>query len=374
MKILIKGVRDTTHSVAVVNQFNLLALGALENVQIAHWDAPHSYSQVNPGFCEIDSKFIQGLNTYQEHDVYDVELNMSTHLECATKIEVCFNFFVTEFGHLKNEGIKYVNDTFNSDSDLIVPSHWVKQIIKRNLKNVGNIHVIPHGASSRYFFPIEHENSLKIRSNMGFKENDRIFLNLGAMTWNKGIDKLIYAFGIINKIHPNTKLILKDSANLYGVKATNIVNDMIAKGLIDNSAASSISTISQNINFEQLNNLYNIADCYLAPYRAEGFNIPVLESMFCNTPVIVSRGGSTDDFANTSLCTKIDANFVESEIGFYLEPYEDALISAMESVLRNDAKYSNIEKTEHEIYKKNFTTDLIAQTYLKKFIEKKNRQ
>ena len=34
-----------------------------------------------------------------------------------------------------------------------------------------------------------------------------------------------------------------------------------------------VITISNNLNILDLNNLYNIADCYVSPYRAEGFNL-----------------------------------------------------------------------------------------------------
>lgn len=373
MKILIKGVRNTTHSVAMVNQFNLLALGGIKGINLVHWDAPHPYENINPGFNDRDTEFIKALPNPCGEDVYDAELNMSTQLISNSKTKSKFNFFVTEFGHLKNESISYIQQTFKQHDDLIVPSNWVANIVKRNIYNTGNIQIIPHGVNEKYFFKHQPNSTRELRSALGFNENNFIFLNLGAMTWNKGIDKLLSAFGVINKKHHQTKLILKDSANLYGIKATDTINNLIAKGIISADIAKSITIISQNLNFEQLNNLYNVADCYLAPYRAEGFNIPVLESMFCNTPVIVSKGGSTDDFANTSICTKIDTNFIESEIGFHLEPNEDSLISAMEKILNNQGMVSSDEITEHEIYTKNFTTDKIANSYLMRFIEKKNR-
>lgn len=373
MKLLIKGMRDTTHSVALVNQFNLLALGKIPGVDLSHHDYPHNFTKVNPGWSSLSENFIKGVSSSNPGEIYDFIFNMEPLCKEEFKSENKFNFFVAEFGTLKNEGLQYLKNTFDNNIDLIVPSNWVKHVVERNLHKAGVIHVIPHGVDIDYFYPIDPSNKKNIKSNLKFSNDDFIFLNLGAMTWNKGIDKLLYAFNIINKKYPHSKLILKDSANLYGIKATDAVNDLISKGLIGSEIVNSITVISQNLNFEQLNNLYNVANCYLAPYRAEGFNIPVLESMFCNTPVIISKGGSTDDFANTSLCTKVDTSFIESEIGFHLEPDIDSLISAMEGAISKGGIISSNEKIEHEIYTKNFTTDLIANTYLMKFIEKKNR-
>lgn len=373
MKILVKGMRDTTHSVALVNQFNLIALGKIDGIKLFHHDYNHDFLRVNPGWAKAESKFINEILDSRNSNEYDVVFNMEPLCIQEFKSDTKFNFFVSEFGILKDGAIKYLQNTFNSNVDLIVPSNWVKYIIERNLHKTGPIHVVPHGVDTNYFYPIDPSDKKNIKSNLNFSEEDFIFLNLGAMTWNKGIDKLLYAFNIINKKYPHSKLILKDSANLYGIKAADAVNDLISKGLIGSDIVNSITVISQNLNFEQLNNLYNVANCYLAPYRAEGFNIPVLESMFCNTPVIISKGGSTDDFANTSLCTKVDTSFIESEIGFHLEPDIDSLISAMEGAISKGGIISSNEKIEHEIYTKNFTTDLIANTYLMKFIEKKNR-
>jgi glycosyltransferase involved in cell wall biosynthesis len=53
--------------------------------------------------------------------------------------------------------------------------------------------------------------------------------------------------------------------------------------------------------------LYGCSNAYVSPYAAEGFNLPVLESMASGTPVIVPRGGSTDDFTNGRFTRYISA-------------------------------------------------------------------
>ena len=50
------------------------------------------------------------------------------------------------------------------------------------------------------------------------------------------------------------------------------------------------------ISNEMMGLMYRCSHAYVAPYQSEGFNLPVLESMASGTPVLVTRGGSTDDF------------------------------------------------------------------------------
>src|SRR5258708_4140835 len=47
--------------------------------------------------------------------------------------------------------------------------------------------------------------------------------------------------------------------------------------------------------------LFRTATALVHPYRGEGVALPVLEAMACGTPVVVTRGGATDDFVDASV-------------------------------------------------------------------------
>ena len=85
---------------------------------------------------------------------------------------------------------------------------------------------------------------------------------------------------------------------------------------------------------------YQLADAYVSPYRGEGFNLPVLEASACGTPVICTKGGSTDDFMNEDTARFIesrpaDVTIREGVTGFGLEPNLDHLIHLMLEAMEN---------------------------------------
>ncbi len=75
----------------------------------------------------------------------------------------------------------------------------------------------------------------------------------------------------------------------------------------------------------------------MSPYRAEGFNLPVLEAIACGTPVIVTRGGATDDFCNDKVAWLIQGQAGSlqgpgGEVYRFTEPDFDELVEAMAAV------------------------------------------
>ena len=85
---------------------------------------------------------------------------------------------------------------------------------------------------------------------------------------------------------------------------------------------------------------YQAADAYISPYRAEGFNLPVLEAIACGTPVICTNGGSTDDFLDDRFALFIASQQksvkINSISAVQLEPSLDHLIQLMLRVMDDE--------------------------------------
>jgi hypothetical protein len=63
----------------------------------------------------------------------------------------------------------------------------------------------------------------------------------------------------------------------------------------------------------QLASLYTACQCFVAPYRGEGFGMPILEAMACGLPAIVPRGGPSDDFVSEETGILLPAEVVQED-------------------------------------------------------------
>ena len=76
----------------------------------------------------------------------------------------------------------------------------------------------------------------------------------------------------------------------------------------------------------------------LAPYFAEGFNLPVLEAAACGIPVICTRGGATDEFVTDEFAQRIDSQEIDRPGGKrVLVPNGDHLIQLLTNVISDES-------------------------------------
>ena len=141
-------------------------------------------------------------------------------------------------------------------------------------------------------------------------------------------------------------------------KKHKIFNDKMYKDII---------VISENLNFDQLRNIYSITDCYVSPYKAEGFNLTPLEAAACGTQIVVTNGGSTDDYFNDCMGFKIESKEKNLNNNILLSPKIDSLIDILNSIIN---KSDDKKETRSKLVRENFSWENVAKK-LKKEFEKK---
>lgn len=342
-KILIEGWRGINHSYALVNQYQILALNKLK-VDFSHLDLPFCDQRWNhaTNFCGFNSQDVGRLNQVKQYtgqDLIDVTYRISYPYRLyPSRGKRLFVFGTSEYQFLSDDMIfqdRPIIKNSNTSLVIITPSNWSKVgFLKAGFKDE-QVRVVPHGVDMTIFKPLPRDKVDQFRNLLGANKMSFIILSVGAMTSNKGIDVLLSAYLQLKPKYPQLKLVLKDQSNLYGASANDVIQEFCSNHSVDLSsnemrdAVGGFFVISDNLSLDQLNWLYNAADCYVSPYRAEGFNLTPLEAAAAGTPIVITRGGSTDDYFHKSFGAQIESTKKTKKEATFLEPELESLIEKL---------------------------------------------
>ena len=283
-----------------------------------------------------------------------------------------FLFYTAEYQAIEDPNRYTVYDSFQrlitkcKDREIypVTPSQWSAQALHRH--GIESI-VVPHGVDLSLFYP--RPRVADIRNGLGISDEDAfVFLNIGNFLDTKSAHELIAAFldltlkyddiylimkGITTKTYPNTRSPewLLQAAQDHLKMSLAASNSKKLKNLGRMDLERVIFVVDDEMSDEDISDLYNVADCYVSPYKGEGFNLPVLEAMASGLPVIVTAGGSTDDFVFAPSAVKIPSRIVERyadrgddpSLRVYnplqLHVEHDDIVKAMKHVKDNNVEY-----------------------------------
>ena len=235
-----------------------------------------------------------------------------------------------EFGRIPKAWVKPIQERVD---EVWAYSFYVKQCYIDSGIDPDRVQVVPLGVDHDRFRP--DAKPLKLDTDKTFR-----FLFVGGTIYRKGIDVLLKAYRRAYTKDDDVCLVLKgigENTFYKGQSAGDLIRQMQ-----DDLEAPEILYLTDELSDSDIAGLYTACDCLVHPYRGEGFGLPVAEAMACDLPVIVTRGGSTDDF-----CVEETAYFVEADrrdIAFneetagqtwLFEPRVDSLMEQMNLVLNN---------------------------------------
>lgn len=348
--ILIEGWRGINHSYAIVNQYQLLELSKLRELSIFHRDlsfGSQNWNNVdnNPRFPEPMRDAIQAVPPPPRGQKFDTVFRIAWPFQRSDeKAKNTLTFLTAEYGlgpeHFPPAGPS-LQRMIAGNASAVTPSRWSKMKLLEFGFPDHKVHIVPHGVSSEIFYPMTLEERNSVRQALGLSPDDFVFLNLGAMIDNKGIDILMLAFSEVRKRHPQARLVLKDEQKLYSIKGYDVLQRILTNhpGLSTDALLGSIKLLSVTLPMYEMRHLYGMADVYASPFRAEGFNLPVIEAIASGTPAIVTAGGATDDFCEPRIATSVSATRIDNVTrgfkvpGYTLEPSVESLIEAMEEAI-----------------------------------------
>ncbi len=381
MNILIEGWRGINHSFSIVNQWQILELIKSNNLFFRDIPFPSdkwSIEKNSSGFQKDLTNIINKIpppTLNQRHEII-YRISFPFNFDSQFNSKLLFVFGNCEYKILNKQ--KYINNIPNRLKDnqnfyIHTPSNWSKiGFLKAGFRE-DQVIVVPHGVNLNTFNLISDDEKKILRKKYKLQEDDFVLTNIGAMTQNKGVEALVAAYGILKKKYKKLKLILKDQSNLYNITA----NDRIKKlfnsefdkkfKIINDEMLKDIIIISENLNFEELKNIYSITDCYVSPYMAEGFNMTPLEAAACGTQIVVTKGGSTDDYFEECMGHQIES--FEKKVGndTLLNPKMDSLIDILTNIIN---KADEMKLKRSNFVRKNFSWENVADQLKKEFENK----
>lgn len=237
-----------------------------------------------------------------------------------------------EFGALPEDWVRQAHDV----DEFWVPSQFVRNCYIESGVAAKKVFVVPNGVDAEKFHP--QVAPMKLATQKKFK-----FLFVGGTIGRKGPDLLLQAYLKNFTAADDVCLVIKDfggSSVYQGQTFENQIRKVQAQPNMPE-----ILYLNEELPPKMLPGLYSACDCFVLPYRGEGFGLPVLEAMACGLPVIVTACGATDDFVRDEFAWRIPAErkIFGTEVsgmklagdGWLLEPNLSVLGEKMRHAFKN---------------------------------------
>jgi len=350
--LIVEGWRFLPQSYAAVNQWQLLSLSRRRDIALKVIDAPLYLQRWRPqeGLFEPDSEqVLKSLENAASDESADLLFRISFPLDFTPSPSRRTAVFGTsEYQILKKDQCRDYR-TYQrfqqrlgppADVRVVTPSRWSAEGFYKSGFKPEQVAIVPHGVDIETFHPVPGVRG-RARDALHIAKGNFVFLSVGAITPNKGIDVLLRAFAEVSRKFPHARLVLKGLNPLYHSKEQLLKIMRKLPRRDQDRVIAKMKYFGNPLSNGQMALLYQAADAYVSPYRAEGFNLPVLEAAASGIPVICTGGGATDDFVTEAFARKIESasksSLVEEQEFTWLEPNVEHLIALMTSAIEDDA-------------------------------------
>ena len=206
---------------------------------------------------------------------------------------------------------------------LWTPSTWGRNNLIANGIDAARVAVVPEGVDTDFFKPrVKPDDSRRFR-----------FLMVGKWENRKFCEGLVRAFAAEFSPRENVELYLQ-AHNPY------VPGFSIADKLVQTGVSNTASIIPGNrCNMPALRALYQSADCFVLPTRAEGWGLPILESMACGVPAIVTRYSAPLDYVTEENGYLLDVSRIvdahDEEFSIHSGQWAEPDIAHLRFLMRN---------------------------------------
>lgn len=352
------GWSGTSQSIALVNQWQMLALSKRKDVRLSRevTTAPFEADEV---FSPQERARLDAIPMMVPDRGIDAELRTPFTASGRRVDHPVLAYVVSELlGNWLSAKMPRP-EALRNISRLIytVPSNWVRNGLIELGIDEKQVALLPHGVETRIFRPSPAARQ-SVRRQLGLERFT--FLNAAALVEVKGHSDLFKATAVLLQRGLPVQLVLKTQSRVYGEVDFSHATDLLTeaeRSLLERH----IVHISASLSMPSMAALYGACDAYVAPYRAEGFCMPVLEAAACGLPIICTKGGSTDDFTTDDFRWGIRSTRKDyAEHGYGLSPDLDHLIDLMSRMVTARDFHNRAAKAGPRHVAANYTWDVVA--------------
>jgi glycosyltransferase involved in cell wall biosynthesis len=229
-------------------------------------------------------------------------------------------------------------------TDILVDGESQRQfLIKNNIVKTSNSTVLGKGSISgvdtNRFQPNEAVKK-EVRQELGITENEVVYMFLGRMNKDKGINELAIAFNTLNKKYNNVRLLL------VGGDEKNMTKTIQQK--VDNIEAAIFYGVTPTPE-----RLLQACDVFCLPSYREGFGTSVIEASLLEKPVICS---DTYGLMETIIENKTGLRHKVADV--------DSLFYQMEKLVNDNKLREELGREGRNYVLENFSAELISEKWL----------
>lgn len=151
---------------------------------------------------------------------------------------------------------------------------------------------IPHGTEPNRFYRLPEAERLTLRAKWNFL--DKFVIGVVARNQpRKFLDRTLKTMNILKDKIPNAILFLHldpaDPAQVFNIRG------LIARYNLENRVVFSGMSALKGFDWNEMNEVYNLMDCFFLSTSGEGFGIPIIEAMACEVPVVATDYTTTPE-------------------------------------------------------------------------------
>jgi glycosyltransferase involved in cell wall biosynthesis len=219
-------------------------------------------------------------------------------------------------------------------------------ITKKDLKIMANGNV--NGINTAYFSPetVSEKQTMTLKKTLEIQEDDCVFIFVGRLVKDKGINELVTAFSNISTHYSNAKLLLvgPQEPDLDPLDAATLVTIENNKNIITTGYQNEVRTY------------FAIANALVFPSYREGFPNVALQAGAMGLPSIVT---------NINGCNEI----IEDQINGLLIPVKDtiALETAMKKLLDDAGTYHKMQQNARPLIVSRYEQQVVWEAILDEY-------